>query len=114
MTRREAPPIASTSSVGLAIDCDLSTGFRDPGTAPQPIEPGRVYAFDIDLWATSYRVDKGHRLRVEISSSDFNRYDRNPNTGAVFGSSPTTIKATQTVHHSTTCPSFIVLPVNPQ
>ena len=89
----------------------LRTGFRDPDRAPQPIEPGRIYALGIDLWATSYLVAKGHRLRVEISSSDFNRYDRNPNTGAPFGHSATTIKAEQTIYHSAHHPSHIVLPV---
>ena len=97
--------------VNMIQDGILRTGFRDMEKAPQPLDPGKVYALDIDLWATSYLLDQGHRLRVEISSSDFNRYDRNPNTGAVFGNSPNTIKAMQTVHHSTTYPSHIVLPV---
>jgi len=89
----------------------IRTGFRDPGQAPQPIIPGQVYALRIDLWATSYHVPRAHRLRVEISSSDFNRYDRNPNTGAPFGHSATTIKAEQTVHHSALHLSHIVLPI---
>jgi uncharacterized protein len=89
----------------------MRTGFRDPDHAPQPMEPGQVYTLKVDLWATSYLVAKGHQLRVEISSSDFNRYDRNPNTGAPFGHSPTTVTAEQTVHHDATYPSHIVLPV---
>jgi putative CocE/NonD family hydrolase len=97
--------------VNMIQDGILRTGFRDPDKVPQPIEPGRVYALDIDLWATSYLVGAGHRLCVEISSSDFNRYDRNPNTGAPFGHSATTIAAEQTVHHSAVHPSHIVLPV---
>ena len=97
--------------VNMIQDGILRTGFRDPDRAPQPIEPGRIYAFGIDLWATSYLVGEGHRLRVEISSSDFNRYDRNPNTGAPFGHSPDTIKAEQTVFHDAIHPSHIVLPV---
>lgn len=92
----------------------LRTGFRDPEKAPQPIEPDQIYALGIDLWATSYRVAEGHRLRVEISSSDFNRYDRNPNTGTPFGRSPNTIKAEQTVHHDAQHPSHILLPVMPR
>ena len=95
----------------LIQDGIIRTGFRDPGNAPQPIEANRVYAYEIDLWATSYLMIEGHRLRVEISSSDFNRYDRNPNTGLRFGDSPTTVNATQTVHHNPSHPSHIVLPV---
>jgi hypothetical protein len=97
--------------VNMIQDGILRTGFRDPEHAPQPIEPGRIYDVEIDLWATSYLVGAGHRLRVEISSSDFNRYDRNPNTGAPFGHSATTVAAEQTVHHSARHPSHIVLPV---
>lgn len=98
-------------SVNMIQDGILRTGFRDPDKAPQPIEPGEVYALPIDLWATSYRLAAGHRLRVEVSSSDFNRYDRNPNTGDTYGHSATTIKAEQTIHHDAARPSHIVLPV---
>ncbi|MBT4888090.1 MAG: CocE/NonD family hydrolase [Rhodospirillales bacterium] len=89
----------------------LRTSYRDPDQVPQLMEPGQIYTLDIDMWATSYRIAEGHSIRVEISSSDFNRYDRNPNTGAPFGHSPTTIKAEQAVHHSETHPSHIVLPM---
>ena len=59
--------------------------FRDSASEPSPIVPGRIYAYEIDLWATSHLVRAGHRLRIEISSSNFPRFDRNPNTGAPFG-----------------------------
>ncbi|MEM7122174.1 MAG: CocE/NonD family hydrolase [Pseudomonadota bacterium] len=98
-------------SVNMIQDGILRTGFRDPDKAPQPIDPSEDYALPIDLWATSYQLGKGHRLRVEISSSDFNRYDRNPNTGGTYGHSATTIKAEQTIHHDGARPSHIVLPV---
>ncbi|MFT7461528.1 MAG: putative CocE/NonD family hydrolase [Planctomycetota bacterium] len=91
----------------------LRTGFREIDLAPQLMEPGKIYALDIDLWATSYLVGRGHQLRVEISSSDFNRYDRNPNTGAPFGHSATTMIAEQTVYRSAANPSHIILPVKP-
>jgi len=97
--------------VNMIQDGILRTGFRHPERAPEPIEPGHIHALAIDLWATSYLVGKGHRLRVEISSSDFNRYDRNPNTGAPFGHSPTTQKAEQTVFHDAIHPSHVMLPV---
>ena len=92
----------------------MRTGFRDPDHIPQPMEPGQVYTLNIDLWASSYLVTKGHQLRVEISSSDFNRYDRNPNTGEPFGHSATIVTAEQTVHHRAAYPSHIVLPIKAQ
>lgn len=89
----------------------LRVSYRDPACAPLHIEPGRVYPFDIDLWSTSYVVKQGHKLRVEISSSSFDRYDRNPNTGEPFGRAERSIVATQTVHHTAAFPSHLVLPV---
>ena len=58
--------------------------FRESHTAPSLITPGEVYAYTIDLWATSHVFKAGHRLRLEVSSSNFPRYDRNPNTGHDF------------------------------
>ncbi len=92
----------------------IRASYRESDIAPSPIEPGQVYGYHIDLWSTSYVVPKGHRLRVEISSSCFNRYDRNPNTGDPFGHSATPIKATQTIHHSRQYPSHVTLSVMPR
>ena len=92
----------------------LRASYRESQTDPSPIEPGRVYGYDIDLWSTSYVVRKGHRLRVEVSSSCFNRYDRNPNTGDAFGRSAAPVKATQTIHHSRQYPSHVTLSVMPR
>lgn len=69
---------------------------------------------DIELWPTSYLFRKGHRIRVEISSSNFPRYDRNPNTGNVIATEVTTIAANQTVFHSPGSASHILLPVIPR
>ncbi|MFP6745034.1 MAG: CocE/NonD family hydrolase, partial [Alphaproteobacteria bacterium] len=92
----------------------IRASYRESDITPSAIEPGRVYGYDIDLWATSYVVLKGHRLRVEVSSSCFNRYDRNPNTGDAFGRSAAPIKATQTIHHSRQYPSHVTLSVMPR
>jgi len=78
------------------------------------IEPGKIYEYTIDLWATSFVVKKGHKIRVEISSSNFNRYDRNPNTGNEFGMDDETVKATQTIYHDAEHPSHITLPIIPR
>jgi putative CocE/NonD family hydrolase len=63
---------------------------------PELLEPGRIYPFEIDLWATANRFKAGHRLRVDISSSDFPKLDRNTNLGGARGHS---IPATQTIYH---------------
>ena len=56
----------------------------------------------------------GHRIRLEVSSSNFPRYDRNPNTGAPFGTDAATVVARQTIFHDSTAPSRLVLPVIPR
>jgi putative CocE/NonD family hydrolase len=86
--------------------------FSDRETTPG--EPGRVHEYDIDLWATSFVVKAGHRLRVEISSSNFNRYDRNPNTGEPFGTAIHPVSADQRVFHTAQYPSHITLPIIPR
>jgi len=78
---------------------------------PSLIDPGKIYPFSIDLWATSNLFKKGHQIRVEISSSNFPRFDRNLNTGNYFASDTTVIKAEQTIYHSAEYPSHIILPI---
>jgi hypothetical protein len=75
------------------------------------IEPGQVYRFEIDLWATSYIFKTGHRLRVEVSSSNFDRYDRNLNTTAPTGTGREMFIAQQTIYHTVAHPSHILLPI---
>jgi len=89
----------------------IRASFRDPDAAPSNIQPGKVYKYHIDLWATSNVFKKGHQVRVEISSSSFPRFDRNLNTGNFFATDTTYVKATQTIYHSKEYPSCIVLPV---
>lgn len=88
--------------------------FRTSGSEPSMINPGQVYNYTIDLWATSHLIRSGHRLRVEVSSSNFPRFDRNPNTGAPLGQDRTLAAARQEIHHSTQYPSHIVLPIIPR
>lgn len=78
---------------------------------PQLLEPGRVYRFEIDMWATANRFKRGHRLRVDISSADFPKLDRNTNLGGAPGRS---VAATQTVHHDREHPSHITMRVLPR
>ena len=88
--------------------------YRESREHPTLIEPGRVYEYQIDLWATSNVFLPGHRLRVEISSSNFPRFDRNQNTGAPFGADDRLETARQTVYHRHDCPSHILLPTIPR
>ena len=88
--------------------------YRSSARQPSFITPGQVYEYTIDLWATSQVFKAGHRLRVEISSSNFPRFDRNPNTGAPLGEDTRLETAQQTVQHRADYPSHIVLPVIPR
>lgn len=67
-----------------------------------------------DVGATSNVFRAGHRLRLEVSSSNFPRFDRNPNTGGVFGDDAGLRSATQTVFHDSERPSRLLLPVVPK
>ncbi len=87
--------------------------FRDGNERPTPIEPGRVYRYRIDAWATCQSFRPGHRIRVEISSSAFPKFDRNPNTGDPLGMSARIATADQTIYHDAARPSWIELPIVP-
>lgn len=81
------------------------------GKKVKAMEPGKVYPFTIDLGATGIRIKKGHRVRVEVSSSNFPKYTRNPNTGENPERATVFRKVRQTIHHSAEFPSHILLPV---
>src|SRR5207245_6467055 len=66
----------------------IRTRYRDSTSTPSLVEPGRAYGYTIDLWATSNVFKAGHRIRVEVSSSNFPRFDRNPNTGSGLPRTP--------------------------
>jgi len=87
--------------------------YRNSDTEPELIEPGKVYKYEIDLWVTSNVFLEGHRIRVEVSSSNFPRFDRNPNTGHPFGQDAEVATADQTIYHNADYPSHLFLPVIP-
>lgn len=87
--------------------------YRESLSAPKPLEAGKVYQFTIDLVGTSNMFLRGHRIRLDITSSHFPQFDRNPNTGEPFGMGAKVRVANQTVHHSRPHPSYIELPVVP-
>lgn len=95
----------------------LRARFReswDPPVNPKRMKPGEVYAFPIDLWHTSNVFKAGHRIRLEISSSNFPRFDRNLNTGHQPGMDTEKQIAKQTIYHDAERPSHILLPVIPR
>lgn len=93
------------------LDGIIRARYRSSFSQPELINPGEVYEYEIDLWSTSHVFLAGHRIRVEISSSNFPHFDRNPNTGNTFGMDAEMETAEQKIYHDSKYPSHIVLPV---
>jgi hypothetical protein len=91
----------------------LRARYRTSMREGTPITPGKVIEYVVDLWSTSNTFLPGHRIRLEVSSSNFPRFDRNPNTGELPGRSAEMVSALQTVFHSSEYPSRLILPVIP-
>jgi putative CocE/NonD family hydrolase len=91
--------------------------YRDfsHGAEPSLIEPHKAYEYEIDLWATSNLFLQGHRIRLDITSSNFPRWDRNPNTGHDFGTDDQQdlVIAQQTILHDAEHASYVTLPIIP-
>jgi hypothetical protein len=87
--------------------------YRDSQEKAAFLNPGQTYKFALDLWATSNLFRKGHRLRLEISSSNFPRFDRNPNTGEDAASARKSVPATNTIYHDAEHPSALIVPIVP-
>ena len=102
---------------GYAVNlCDgiIRGRYRESTSHQRLLEPGTIYEFTIDLWPTSNVFKKGHRIRVDVSSSNFPRFDRNPNTGNKFGQDAEMKVAHQQVFHDREHPSHIILPLIPK
>ena len=85
----------------------LRARYRNFQGEPELLEPGRAYRLEIDMWATANRFKAGHRIRVDVSSSDFPRFERHSNRA---GDGPPVV-ALQTVYHDREHPSHLLLPV---
>ena len=102
---------------GFAMNlCDgiIRARYRDGRERGQLMEPGKVYPFTIDLQATGNLFKRGHRLRLDISSSSFPQFDVNPNTRAPLWSPGEMKVAHQAVYHDRERPSHVVLPTVPR
>jgi len=91
----------------------LRMRYRNSSEKPELANPGEIYRITIDMWATSNVFLAGHKLRLEISSSDFPRFDRNLNTGEIQATSTRMVKATNVIFHDKEHPSALILPVIP-
>jgi len=91
----------------------LRLRYRESQEKAEPLKPGVVYKVKVDLWATSNVFLAGHKIRLEISSSNFPRFDRNLNTGEEQARATRVVKATNRVLHDKEHPSALILPVVP-
>ncbi len=87
--------------------------MRDGIAHESLITPGQVYEYHIDLWATSNVFLPGHRIRLDVTSSNFPRWDRNLNTADPYAEGMRGVPARQTILHDSAHPSHVVLPIVP-
>jgi putative CocE/NonD family hydrolase len=91
----------------------LRTRYRNSSTVPELLEPGAIYELRLDLWATANVFLPGHRIRLEVSSSNFPRFDRNGNTGGEIASETADQyrPALNRIFHDVAHPSRLMLPI---
>jgi putative CocE/NonD family hydrolase len=94
-------------------DSIIRTRYRDSLARAVLMKPGEVYPVTITLYPTSNLFKAGHRIRVDISSSNFPRFDINPNTGEPLQQSRRSMTADNTVYHDRARASHIILPIIP-
>ena len=97
----------------ILSDGILRARYREPFSEPGLMEPGRVYELHLDLWATSNVFEAGYRIRLEVSSSNFPRFDRNTNTGGTIETETEQdfVQAVNRVYHDAAHPSHLILPI---
>ena len=94
----------------LLCDGALRAACRESFSKPSPLEPGRMYEFVVDLGSTAIIFNRGHRIRVDISSSNYPRFATHPN---VWGAGAPRA-ARQTVYYGGDHPSAVILRVVPR
>ena len=107
-------PLSDDYPDGLAInltDSIIRARYRNGWDTPELLEPGKAYEFVFELYPTSNIFKKGHRIRLDISSSNWPRFDVNPNTGGDLGVERRLEIAEQTIYHEPEHPSHVVLPI---
>ena len=106
----DVAPDGSTRDVAMGM---VRTRYRDGLDRPGLLPPGAVTEVRIRLKPTSNEFQRGHRIRLDVTSSDFPNYDRNHNTAADQNADAQLVVAEQTVHHGGSRPSRLILPVIP-
>lgn len=107
-------PLSEDYPDGLAInltDSIIRARYRNSWDAPELLEPREIYEFVFQLYPTSNVFKKGHRIRLDISSSNWPRFDVNPNTGGDLGVERRFEIAEQAIYHDPEHPSHVVLPI---
>ena len=107
-----------TADFPTGFDMNITDGilrarYRDRADRQEMMSPGEIYEIEITPFPTANVFKKGHRIRIDVSSSNFPRFDVNPNTGEPLGKNRRRIKADNTVYHDAARASHIVLPVVP-
>jgi uncharacterized protein len=97
----------------LMMDGAISARHRESLRSEKFMIPGTIYVFDVDLWDIALSFAKGHRVRVNITSSNSPRFEPNMNTGLAMRADTVGIKATNTIYFDAEGPSSISLPMIP-
>ena len=95
-------------------DSIIRARYRNAREQAEPMVPERIYEFEIVMYPTSNVFAAGHRIRLDVSSSNFPRFDVNPNTGGPLGRDRRLVIAENAIYHDPEHPSHIVLPVIPR
>jgi len=103
-----------TGELMLVADGIIRARYRDSMATPELMEPGEVYTITFDVGNIDYLFEAGHSIRVDISSSNFPKYDRNLNTGGELYTETEWVVAENTIYHDACNPSYIMLPVIPE
>ena len=97
--------------VQILTEGNIRARYRESLMQQHLLTPGETNEYLIDLWSISQMFKRGHRIRLEVTSSNFPKYDRNPNTGNKFGEDAELRIAEQTIHHSGRFASYVILPI---
>jgi len=100
-----------TGTTMLVADGIVRARYREGGPEQRLLEPGQVYSMPIELGHIAYRFRAGHRIQVDVSSSNFPRWDRNTNTGGPLYRERTTVPAANRIYHENGNTSSLELPV---
>ena len=98
----------------LLADSIVRARYRDSLTTAKPLVPGEIYEIEIDLLGIAARFKKGHRIRLDVSSSNYPFFDVNPNTGERPGHHTHMTPARNSIYHDRTRPSKLQLSISPE